>query len=308
MTRSDSQQGPIYDVHIHYVPGWWYESVEGAAAPIHRDISNLDIVLAGADDGEGSKRVLSASVEILYGGKQRVDPEKLRRVSDSIAEAVSDHGDSLLGFGTVNAFGEGAGDEVRYAIEELGLSGIIVDSVRDGIRIGDPATHSTLEAAAELGVPVFVHPVWTPDVDSVTAAAGHKAAGFGRGYQTGLALLQILHERVYESISGLKLIFTALGVGSLFFAHEGLAELQTELGGAPGLYFDTTSLHPASVRYALEVLGPERIIVGTDWPFHDDDRQAIRDSVGRLGLSEQEEEAVLRGNFAGLFASTAARS
>ena len=70
---------------------------------------------------------------------------------------------------------------------------------------------------------------------------------------------------------------------------------------APQVYFDTTALHPASIRYALEVLGPERIVIGTDWPFHDDDRATILAAVGQLGLDPDDEALVLNGTFRSLF-------
>jgi len=148
---------------------------------------------------------------------------------------------------------------------------------------------------------VFVHPVWSDDVDAVRASSGLQAAAWGRGYRNGLALIHLLHADVLRSVAGLRLIFTSLGVGGLFFAHRQLDALRDADGAAPEVYFDTTALHPASIRYALDVLGPERIVIGTDWPFHDDDRSAILAAVGQLGLDPDDEDGVLNGNFRSLF-------
>jgi aminocarboxymuconate-semialdehyde decarboxylase len=296
-------KSPIYDVHIHYVPGWWYRDVPGALAPIHPDISNLDIIAAGSRDGAGSRRVLSASVEILYGPAGPVDHGALRLVNVAVAEAVAAHGDALLGLATIDAFaGSAAAEDVRHAIEDLALDGIVVDSARDGRVLGEPLTLPTLEAAAAFGVPVFIHPNWTDDVERVRSVSGDKAAAFGRGYRNGVALLQLLHAGVLESLRDLRVIFTALGVGALFFAHERLEDLRAVTGEVPPVYFDTTALHPASIRYALEVVGPERVIVGTDWPFHDDDRDAILAALAQLNLSAEETEGILNRNFQAVFA------
>jgi predicted TIM-barrel fold metal-dependent hydrolase len=306
---TDITTTPVDDVHVHYVPGWWHREVPGAAAPIHRDISDLDVIADGAREGDvGSRRVLSASIEILY-GTHEADPAALRRLNAAIAEDVAAHPDALLGLASIDAFaGASAGDEVRHAIEELGLAGIIVDSGRGAAVIGEPSTLPALEAAAELGVPVFVHPVWTEDVADVEAASGRSAAAWGRGYRNGLALIHLLHADVLRAIPNLRVVFTSLGVGSLFFAHQALERLRTADGAPPEVYFDTTALHPASIRYALDVLGPERIVLGTDWPFHDDDRAAVLAAVGELGLAPDDEERVLNGNFRSLFTRNVVRS
>jgi aminocarboxymuconate-semialdehyde decarboxylase len=298
---SDPTGVPIEDVHIHYVPAWWYTDVDGAAASVHPDISNLELIAEGARDGAGSRRVLGVSVEILY-GTNPARRDDLRRLNQALAQDAAKHADAFLAIATIDAFsGDDAAEDVREAVTEFGHAGIIVDSARGGVVLGEPSTLPALRAAAELGVPVFVHPVWTDDLEHVEATSGRSAAAWGRGYRNGHALLQLLHDDVLRSIPNLRVIFTALGVGVLFFAYEQLAALRGEDGERPQVFFDTTALHPASIRYALDVVGPERLLIGTDFPFHDDDRDAILSAVGQLDLSQDELEAVLNGNFRSLF-------
>lgn len=304
MTFTETYDGPIYDVHTHYVPQWWYDSVPGASAPSHAEVSNLDAVLVRTRDGHGSRRVIGVSVEILYGATQSVDYGALRRLNASLAEAADEHPDTLLALATVDPFeGERSAAEVHHAISELGLSGIILDAVRGGKIVGQPETIPTLEAAAELGVPVLVHPVWTPDVAEISAVAGPKASAWGRGYESGLALLQLLHAGVLSSIPELDLIFTALGVGALYFADEGLRAVEAA-GPAATVYHDTTTLHPASIRYSIDVLGEDRVIIGTDWPFHDDNRPEVLEAVAQVGVSEEAAQALLHRNFERVFAKS----
>jgi predicted TIM-barrel fold metal-dependent hydrolase len=92
----------------------------------------------------------------------------------------------------VDAFaGESAAREAERAIGELGLSGLVIDSSRGGLFLGDKSVRPTLEVAARHRVPIFVHPVAHPNSDVLIAGAGKNGNSLGRGLMNGVAFLSL---------------------------------------------------------------------------------------------------------------------
>ncbi len=63
------------------------------------------------------------------------------------------------------------------------------------------------------------------------------------------------------------------------------------------LYFDTCAFSEHALRLACAVVGPERLLFGTDYPYIDADAGHVE----RLALGQAEQGAVLGGNAARLF-------
>src|SRR5690606_24411000 len=123
-----------------------------------------------------------------------VSASEVRRLNEFTAEAVAKDPSLLLGLATIDAYaGDEAAAEAVYAVKELGLHGLFLDAQREGVHPGSPQARPTLQAAAELGVPVFIHPVWSPDDAALSEAAGQAGRSFGRGVTNGLAALALLH-------------------------------------------------------------------------------------------------------------------
>jgi predicted TIM-barrel fold metal-dependent hydrolase len=56
-------------------------------------------------------------------------------------------------------------------------------------------------------------------------------------------------------------------------------------------------LDPAVLRFIVDVLGPERVVVGSDWPiFTPVTRIALRDAFDKAGISEGDRGLIAAGN------------
>ena len=64
--------------------------------------------------------------------------------------------------------------------------------------------------------------------------------------------------------------------------------------------FDAAGHHPAALRAAIELVGVDRMVFGSDYPPAGDSPQAAIELLGNLGLSDQDREKVLSGNARGL--------
>ncbi|MEV4096884.1 amidohydrolase family protein [Streptosporangium saharense] len=305
----------LIDIHTHYRPVGW--QVPGGERPrlvagFSKDkLENLPGLAQESVDGGVGLRALSAPVEQLFGLDGPVETAAVNTVNEYLADAVRERPEVFLGLATVDAFsGEAGAEQTRYAIEELGLHGIVLDSSRDDRFLSSPEAFPTLELAARLGVPVFVHPVAAPQAEALVKAAGRPGNSIGRGLQNGASFLSALHADLPTRLPDLHLVFTALGSGALYFVTEELAAYrQRSADGAPAnIYFDTTRLNPWLIRYYADVIGVERIIVGSDWPGHPISAELVRDALDTAGFDPAAQERIRVGNARRLFELRAAKN
>jgi predicted TIM-barrel fold metal-dependent hydrolase len=299
----------VVDIHaLHVHPALDFALPPAAPPQVAEMVRSLRPLLSDPEariealDREGiDRRVLQAHPSTLdLSGIPKADD--VSRVNEHLAVTVAAHPDRLSGFATLNAFeGDASAEAARYAIEELGLAGLVVESYIDGAHFGAPETESTLAVAAELGVPVLVHPTTPPDYQPFFDGLGSAAMVFGRGATNAAALLTVLDRGLLTSLPGLRLIFTELAVGALHFAGvTGVAEELRQVDGRRRgrIYVDTMLFEPASIRYAVDVLGVDGVLVGTDWPLIQPykTRGEILAVLAAAGLEADEIARVAGGN------------
>lgn len=291
----------VLDIHTHWRPVGWKAAPLVDGEPDLRE--DLDGLAAESAANGIDLRALSAPVEQLFGPDGDVASAAINGVNEYLAEAVGQR-PGFLGLATVDAYsGERGAEQARYAIEQLGLQGIVLDSSRHSRFLSSPEAFPTLELAAQLRVPVFVHPVQAPQADVLREVAGRAGNSAGRGLQNAVAFLSALHADLPSRLPELHLVFTTLGHGGLLYAADQLAEYRAQTGTAgANLYFDTMRFSAPELRYLGEVLGAERIIVGSDWPIHRDAAQPHIDHQLTAAGFDAEEQALIRiGNARRLF-------
>ncbi|WP_182879915.1 amidohydrolase family protein [Microbispora sp. H10949] len=305
----------LIDIHTHYRPPGWQAPGGERPRPVagfpKELLENLPGLARESVDGGVDLRALSAPVEQLFGLDGPVETAAVNSVNEFLAEAVRERPDVFLGLATVDAFsGDAGAEQTRYAIEELGLHGIVLDSSRDERFLSSSEAFPTLELAAALGVPVFVHPVAAPQAEALVKAAGRPGNSIGRGLQNGVGFLSALHADLPARLPDLHLVFTALGSGALYFATEELAAYRRKSAdGAPAnIYFDTTRLNPWLIRYYADVLGVDRIIVGSDWPGRPLSAELVGDALDTAGFDAATQERIRAGNARRLFELRAAKT
>ncbi|MET0901306.1 MAG: amidohydrolase family protein [Mycobacterium sp.] len=289
----------VLDIHTHWRPARWQRSAtlaDGEADPRE----NLDGLVSESADNGIDLRALSAPVEQLFGPDGDVTTADINIVNETLLSEVRNR-PGFLGLATVDAYsGEEGAEQARYAVTELGLHGLVLDSSRHSRFLGSPEAFPTLELAAGLGVPVFVHPVAAPESDVLRAVAGRAGNSAGRGLQNAVAFLSALHADLPTRLPDLHLVFTTLGHGGLLYAAEQLAVYRGS--EAPNLYFDTMRFSAPVLRYLGDTLGFDRIIVGSDWPIHRDaQRTHIDNRLAQAGFTSDEQEQIRIGNARKLF-------
>jgi aminocarboxymuconate-semialdehyde decarboxylase len=201
-----------------------------------------------------------------------------RFLNDHIAGIVAEHPRRFAGLGTLPLQApELAVRELERCVKELGLAGVQIGSHVNGWNLDEPALFPVFQAAAELGAAVFVHPwemmgqermpkYWLPWLVGMPA-------------EVSLAICSLIFGGVLERLPKLRVAFAHGGgafpatIGRVehgFFARPDLCAVDNDVSPRAYLsriYVDSLVHDPGTLRYLLGLLGPERIALGSDYPF-----------------------------------------
>jgi aminocarboxymuconate-semialdehyde decarboxylase len=290
----------IIDFHNHFV-GSAFAVGPRAGGAVGSMLTQTDALLASLDSGEVAARVVSTPLEFLEDERGNVPAGCVPRINDAMAELVHRHPGRLYGMATVDAYsGEAGARELTRAVRELGLRGVFVESAKGDLLPDAPEARPTLAAAAELGVPVFLHPVEDPELFRRFKRYGRLGVRLTRGTVNSAALFALLESGVLDTEPKLNVVVTALALGGVLLAAgagDG-ARLRADTPPASRrhIYVDTTGLHPASVRAAVDVVGADHVLAGTDWPVVIDGAPRIREVLVASGLGADDQRKVAGGN------------
>lgn len=191
----------IIDFHNHHVPAQFELTAAQTAPPnqrarweaIARRISDEDLLLKDIRDGEISARVVNIPAALIANVEGRVPQETIKAMNDHLAEMVVRHPGRIHGLASVDAYdGDMSAREAERAIRDLGMRGLFVDCARGDLMIDAPQARLTLEVAARLGVPVFVHPVAPQPLTRQMAPYGQIGTLFARGTINSASLIALI--------------------------------------------------------------------------------------------------------------------
>lgn len=296
----------VIDFHNHYI-GPSFADRMNASTPAQQAVNaNLaspnalidSIAVAGV-----ASRVINTPTAFLEDADGNVPAGLVPRINDAIADFVGKNPGKLHGLATIDAFsGEAGAREVLRAIRELKLRGIFIESAKKDMLLDAPQVRPTLKAAALLGVPVFVHPLTDPQLHTRFSKTGPIGQRLARATINSAALISLIEGGVFEDAPGLKIVVTTLALGGVLLAG-GFGDGQrirkdAALTARRHVYVDTMGIHPASVTAAVELLGADHVLAGTDWPIvvERDVPARLQSALTVAGVSAADQRMVAGGN------------
>jgi len=160
----------------------------------------------------------------------------------------------------------------------------------------------TLQVAANLGVPVFVHPVAPQPLTRQMTPYGVIGTLFARGTVNSASLIALVEGGVFSELPDLRVVVTGHAIGGVAML-SGLSNQSRMRSGAADVmrkhvFIDTQLIHPALIRASVELLGASRVLAGSDWPIVDEGpiRKPLFEAMRSANLTEEQQEAVAAGN------------
>jgi aminocarboxymuconate-semialdehyde decarboxylase len=295
----------IIDFHTHHVPSSWTLTTTVGRTPqqriqwerINRKLCDFGALMEAIDARDLAGRVVNVPTALIADAEGKLPSGTVERINDQLAELMAMHAGKVYALATVDAFaGDAAADEVNRAVRDLGLCGIFVDCAKGGLLLDAPQARPTLAAAAELGVPVFVHPIYPQPLTEQLGRCGRLGTFLARGTINAASVIALLESGTLEELPDLRIVVTGLALGGLLIAGGFGDEFSSRKSVRDLLrrqvYVDTMGFHSVSIRAAVDLLGVENVLVGSDWPIVNDG--FIADRVRRVLADARLDEAQQR--------------
>lgn len=318
----------IIDVHAHCIPqsfkDWLVADgdpfgatvVDTARGPAVRladkvttnalrdDLSDAELRLAALDRMGIDRQILSGWIDLTaYELEPSKGVEYSRVHNECLAEEAASAPDRYAAIGTVPLQDPGlAVNELDHAMRELGMVGVEIATTVDGIFLDQAGLDDFWAAAKDLGAFVVLHPM--RPLEGVDLKRYFMENPVARPIESTIALAGLIFSGVFERHSGLKLCvvhgggFAPYQAGRFDSAYIEKPDLAgAHISKRPSeylqeLYVDTVLHNPMALRYAVEFMGADHVMLGTDYPFE----MGESDPVGFIesaGLGDETTAAVL---------------
>lgn len=251
--------------------------------------------------------------EYFYWAPAKEAAESARIQNESLAAAAAERPDrfALLGATVPLQDVDRAITGLDHAIDELGFKGLQIGGTVDGHNLDEVRLRPFWAAVEAKGIPVILHPNGYPE--SERFGDYFLTNCIGNPLETMVAVTRLIFSGLFEEHPGIKLVLLHGGGYLPFYCSradhtwEVRPETRVKIPDRPPsdymkmLYYDTMVFQPLYLRHLVEVVGADRVMLGTDFPFD----MGETDPVGLIdateGLSDAERTAMKGGNAQALF-------
>jgi aminocarboxymuconate-semialdehyde decarboxylase len=291
---------PTTDIHSHYFPEAYLRALEteGPAFGVTLDRSDpagpsikVGPALGGAlrrefyDLGARLKEMNRARVQVhalsltfpmLDWASADLGAHLARVVNDAMSQAHTAYPDRFVGLAALPL------QDARRAVTEVdraarlpGIRGVYLGTNVNGRELDDPAFTPVWERIHALGLPAFLHPLNV--IGAQRLAPYYLGNLLGNPFDTAVAAARLIFGGVLDRFPKLQVCLPHAGgafpylIGRLDRGRTVRGELR-HMKRPPSAYlrrftYDTISHAPASLRYLIDLVGADRVMIGSDYCF-----------------------------------------
>ena len=276
------------------------KDVENVMTTIDRRLRDLDAM------GIDIQVVAPAPGQNYYSLDARVAEVAHRLANDGVAEYCARKPDRFLGLGVVSLQEpELAVRELDYIMGHLKLKGVEILTNVEGQELSDPKFRPFFAKAEELGAFIMMHPNGFTHGDRMSHFYFNNV--LGNPLETTIALHHLIFSGTLARFPELKLMAVHGGgflpgySGRIDHAWGARMDSHADLPLAPTtylrqVYLDTVVFTYHQLAYLIEVFGPDRILMGTDYPFDMAEFNPVGHIAGVQGMDQGMLEQIAGGN------------
>jgi aminocarboxymuconate-semialdehyde decarboxylase len=296
----------------HFVIFRGEEAVPGGGRRLNESFWNVEAKVDYMDRVGIDQTVVSLGNPWLDPFDGPESTEWARRLNAELAALESETNGRVVALGVLPT------DDVESAVEvarEVAatptLYGLIGSCRVCGLEFDDERLTPLWQELESSALPLFVHPHDGVALDELAGYGNSLPLALGFPFETTIAVTRLVFSGVLSRFPKLR-IMVAHGGGTLPFLAARLdvtwrsdPDAQAKLDSAPSnqlsnLYLDAVLYHPRALHAAAELVGPGKMLFGTDHPFFSADPRTSLDAV-EAEFSDGARTDVLAGAALALF-------
>ncbi len=301
-----ARHGAAYGARCSITPGGTVIEAEGLRTPpLGPQFTDIDARLATMDRQRVRMQALSLTQPMVYWAPGDLALELSAAYNDAVNAAHLAHPDRIVGLAMLPMH------EPPHALAEIervrslpGIRGVYLATTIGNHELADPMFFPVYERIEALRLPVFLHPVKGLGHERMSCWYLHNSMGYP--FETALAAAHLIFGGVLDAFPALEFCLPHAGgalpmlVGRLDHAFAVRHECK-ELPRSPRdylkrFYYDTISHSEALMQYVINLVGVERVVLGSDYCFN----MGYADPVEKLDalrfLSAEERAKIAEGN------------
>jgi aminocarboxymuconate-semialdehyde decarboxylase len=330
--RPPAARGAV-DVHAHYFPEPFVRAIneQGGPAGVSFDLSKPDapiFVIGGGRipidvtywdlparlkrmDAQGvTTHALSLTTPFVYWAPPERGAALARLVNDAMVDAHTAYPTRFVGCATLPLQApELAVKELDRLAGSRAIRGAYMPTSFAGKELSDPSLFPIYAKCEALNLPILLHP------DQAAAAMGanrlqrfYLANTLGNPFDTAIAVSNLVFGGVMDRFPRLTFVLPHAG-GAVPYLSGRLQHGQRVRPETQGVaqrpfmeylrrfYYDTITHDPALLRFLVDLVGADRVMLGSDYCF-DMGYQRPREIVEALKLRTSDRDAIYSGNAA----------
>jgi aminocarboxymuconate-semialdehyde decarboxylase len=314
------------DTHAHWYPAEWLRlfekegpregaslAREGRRYTIRTDrivnafdeeFVDLDLRLAGMARQRVDMQALSLTAPMVYWASPGLGLALSQAYNDAASAAHRKHPDRFVGLAMLPMQApELALKELERASKLPGIRGLYMATHVNGTNLDDKAFWDVYAKAEELGWTLFLHPIDTIGADRT--ARYYLKNLLGNPYDTGVAAASLVFGGVLDAFPKLEVNLVHAGgtfswlIGRMDHGAKVRPELK-HMKKPPSEYlrrftYDTISHNDWLTRRLIELVGADRIVIGSDYCFDMGRDDPVADVERLTELSAGERAQILAG-------------
>jgi aminocarboxymuconate-semialdehyde decarboxylase len=273
---------------------------------ITEPMTNVDIRLKNMEEAGVNIQALSHSIPGVDFLEPKEGLEYAQLSNEGIANVCHRHPNHFVGIASVplkNA--EWANQEVKRAVNELGMRGVCIGTNIDGLFIDDERFWPFFAEVEKLKIPIFIHPMTPPGNEAMNDY--RLAPMIGYEMDLCLAVARVVFSGLLERYSRLQFIIGHLGgaipylIGRIENCYNAYPECREKISKNPltylhKMYFDTVSFYEPALMCAYAFAKADKLVMGSDYPHVIGDIKRAVTSINDLPIPETDKRMILGEN------------
>jgi len=266
---------------------------------------DMDVQLSDMEKAQRDRVLVSLQpFTFHYEGDSKTVSQIHRMLNDELAKVIQAQAGKLYGLAHVPMQDvEAAISELRRIMSLPGMVGVQLGSNVNGSYLGEKEFMPFFEVAEKLGAFILIHPTNVAGADRLKKFYFRNL--IGNPLDTTICAASLIFEGVMERLPGLKICLCHAGghipfiFGRLDHGYKVRPEAKT-IPNPPSsylksFYYDIIAHSKAGLAYLIALVGAERVVLGTDYPFDMGVEVPMR-LLNEIALTEQERDLICHGN------------